>query len=44
MLDAQGATPPEDCGGVPGYLNYIKEEGLTEEDLADADWAKGERM
>ena len=44
MLDARGASPFEDCGGVPGYLNYIEEKGLTEEDLADANWTKGDRM
>ncbi len=36
-VDGAGATPPEDCGGVPGYAEFVQA-------MADPDHAEHDNM
>jgi len=43
-LDGEGVTPPEDCGGVRGYVHLkslLAKKRKTEDDLAQIEWFLG---
>ncbi|MBL4640808.1 MAG: hypothetical protein JKX86_03230 [Verrucomicrobiales bacterium] len=46
LLDAKGLCPPEDCGGVSGYIGLLETFGIVEEPddfrLRNREWTKKE--